>query len=135
MELVQSDAYKKINKKQGWETITCPICGAEWFARGEYWNCPHLIFTACTYFGYDLNYVKEHYKEGVVIQEMDKMANNYQMHLQLNNNAGGASFDDMLLEKLSQLDSADVSHVLVDHYVSKSSDTPSFITVFGYKKP
>lgn len=134
MELVQSDAYKKINKKKGWETVSCPVCGAEWFARGEYWNCPHLMFTACTYFGFDLNYVKESYKEGLVVQEMHKMANNYQTSLQLNN-MGGKSFDDMLLEKLSTIDSANVSHVLVDHYTSTSSDTPSFITVFGYKKP
>lgn len=133
MELVQSDAYKKINKKKGWETVSCPICGAEWFARGEYWNCSHLIFTACTYFGFDLNYVKDDYKEGPVVQEMHKVANNHQMHLQLNSNNTNTSFDDMLLERLTTLDSPDVSHVLVDHYISKSSDTPSFITIFGYK--
>ena len=133
MELVQSDAYKKINKDEGWEDIVCPICGAEWFARGEYWNCEHLVFTACTYFGFDFNYIRDDYKEGPVVQEVLKVANNYQMHLQLDNNDTSQSFDDMLLEKLSATQSTDVSHVLVDHYVSTSPDAPAFITVFGYQ--
>lgn len=135
MELVQSDRYKKINKKQGWETITCPICGAEWFARGEYWNCPHLIFTACTYFGFDLNYVQESYRDGAVIQEMEKLASNHQMHLQLNNTSQGMSFDGLLLKTLSEYEAPEISHVLVDPYVAKNPDTPSFITIFGYKTP
>lgn len=134
MQLVQSDSYKKIDKKEGWEDIICPVCGAEWFARGEYWNCQHLVFSACTYFGFDFNYIREEYKEGSIVEELNKLATNHQMHLQLSSTTE-ISFDDCLLEKLSAITSENVSHVLVDNYVSTSPEAPSFITVFGYLEP
>lgn len=134
MQIVQSDKYKKIDTQEGWEEIRCPICNKEWFARGEYWHCSHLIFTACTYFGFDFNYIKKGYEEGAVVQELHKAANNFQMHLQLNNEIAKKGFDAVILEQLEEMNSPDMSHVLVDPYVPSTEDTQPFITIFGYQE-
>lgn len=134
MKIVNSTPYKKIIKEKNWENIHCPICDAEWFARGEYWHCPHLVFSACTYFGFDFTYIREDYQTGEVVKAILTIATDFETNLKENNYKTKQSFDDILMGKLEEMTSPDVSHIMLDKYMSLTPDTDSFITIFGYKE-
>ncbi len=134
MKLVKLTEDQKWDDENEIEIIKCPVCGKSWYSEGEYSECSHLRFVLCTYDDVDFMFVSKTCKKSYILSELNDTASDYNNCVEEMDYDVDKTIEDVLLAKLPEMVSPEVTHCLVDEYIPVPPEMTYFITLFGYQE-